>query len=47
MIMVNDMLIEIIDTSLSEEQIWNDDATLENGISYKNNEEKTTSFYHY
>jgi hypothetical protein len=35
MIMVNDMPIEIIETSLSEEQIWNDDSTLENGILYK------------
>jgi hypothetical protein len=30
------MLIELIETSLSEEQIWNDDETLNNGVLYKN-----------
>lgn len=36
MILVNDVLIELVETSLSEEQIWNDDETLNNGILYKN-----------
>ncbi|MDR0617255.1 MAG: hypothetical protein LBG23_00500 [Endomicrobium sp.] len=34
MILVNDVLIELGETSLSEKQIWNE--TLNNGILYKN-----------
>ncbi|MDR3256604.1 MAG: hypothetical protein LBT18_02985 [Endomicrobium sp.] len=34
-IIVNDTLIEIIETQLPEEQIWNDEETLNNGILYK------------
>jgi hypothetical protein len=30
------LLIGLVETSLSEEQIWNDDETLNNGILYKN-----------
>jgi hypothetical protein len=34
-IVVNNMLVEIIETSLSEEKIWNDEKILECGILYK------------
>ncbi|MCA6071263.1 MAG: dTMP kinase, partial [Endomicrobium sp.] len=44
MIMANDMLTEIIETSLSEKQIWNDDATLENEIYIKTMKKKQHLF---
>jgi hypothetical protein len=40
MIIVNDMLIEIIETTLSEEEIWNDEEKLNNGVLYGRNEDK-------
>jgi hypothetical protein len=40
MIIVNDMLIERIETTLSEEKIWNDEETLNNGVLYGKNEDK-------
>jgi hypothetical protein len=40
MIIVNDMPIEIIETTLSEEEIWNDEKTLNNGILYGKNEKE-------
>ena len=36
MILLNGMPIEIIETSLPEEKIWNDPDTLKNGILYGN-----------
>lgn len=34
MIQVNGVLIEVIETSLSEEKIWHDEETLKNGVLY-------------
>ncbi len=36
MILVNDVLIELIETSLSEKEIWEDEEILKNGILYNN-----------
>ncbi len=36
MILLNGMPIEIIETSLPEEKIWNDPETLKNGVLYNN-----------
>jgi hypothetical protein len=38
MIIVNNMLLEIIETNLSEERIWNSDETLRKGVLYKSND---------
>jgi hypothetical protein len=35
-ILVNNVLIELVETSLSEEEIWNEVEILKNGILYKN-----------
>ncbi|AEG59948.1 hypothetical protein [Desulforamulus ruminis] len=34
MILVNEMLIELIETTLPEEKIWKDEKTLKNGVLY-------------
>jgi hypothetical protein len=39
MTLVNNMLLEIIETSLSEKEIWNDEKFLNNGVLYEKNEE--------
>lgn len=36
MIIENDLLIELIETSLSEQDVWNDNYVLENGVLYGN-----------
>ena len=36
MILVNDVLIELIETSLSEKEIWEDEEILKNGVLYNN-----------
>jgi hypothetical protein len=40
MIIVNDMPIEIIETTLSEEEVWNDEENLNNGVLYGKNEKE-------
>ena len=35
-IQVNNVLIELIETSLSEEEVWDDEDTLKNGVLYGN-----------
>jgi hypothetical protein len=40
MIIVNDIPIEIIETTLSEEEIWNEAKNLNNGILYGKNEKE-------
>ncbi len=34
MILVNDVLVELIETTLSEKEIWEDEETLKNGVLY-------------
>ena len=40
MIIVNDMPIDIIETTLSEEEVWNDEENLNNGVLYGKNEKE-------
>jgi hypothetical protein len=40
MIIVNDIPIEIIETTLSEEESWNEEKILKNGILYGKNEKE-------
>ena len=35
-IQINNTLIELIETSLSEKELWDDEETLKNGILYAN-----------